>query len=73
MPNLPDLHHRHPAFLLSVVFGVFGVVLLLAAIATRVEGLYLAVMAAGSVSLLCALYWRSLLVADWASRRPRSR
>jgi hypothetical protein len=67
-----DLHHRHPAFVLSCVFGALGVALLLAALATGIEGLYFAVMGAGSVSLACALYWRSLLVSDWSERKPRS-
>jgi hypothetical protein len=73
MPDLPDLHHRHPAFLLSCAFGALGIALLLVAIVTGAEGLYFAVMAVGAVSLACALYWRSLLVADWAQRKPRSR
>ena len=70
---MPDLHHRHPAFLLSCAFGVAGVVLLLAALVSGFEALFVAVIALGSVSLACALYWRSLLVADWATRKPRPR
>ena len=68
-----DLHHRHPAFLLSCALGALGVALLVVAIATGIEGLYFAVMAAGAVSLACALYWRSLLVSDWSDRKARSR
>ena len=67
-----DLHRRHPAFLLSCVFGALGVVILVAALATGIDGLYLALMGAGAVSLACALYWRSLLVSDWSARKPRS-
>jgi hypothetical protein len=67
-----DLHRRHPAFLLSCAFGALGVVLLLAALATGVDGLYFAAIATGAVSLGCALYWRSLLVSDWSERNPRS-
>jgi hypothetical protein len=70
---MPDLHHRHPAFLLSCAFGVLGVVLLLTAMASSFEVLYVAVLLSGSASLGCALYWRSLLVADWAERKPRTR
>ena len=66
-----DLHHRHPAFLLSCAFGALGVVLLLVAVVTSVEGLYVAVIGAGAVSLACALYWRSLLVSDWSEHKPR--
>jgi hypothetical protein len=68
-----DLHRRHPAFLLSCGFGALGVVILLAAVATGLDGLYFAVMGAGAVSLACALYWRSLLVSDWSERKPRTR
>lgn len=68
---MDDLHRRHPAFLLSCAFGALGVVLLLVAVATSVEGLYVAVIGAGAVSLACALYWRSLLVSDWSERKPR--
>jgi hypothetical protein len=68
-----DLHRRHPAFLLSCAFGALGVVILLAALATGVDGLYVAVIGAGAVSLACALYWRSLLVSDWSERKPRTR
>ena len=68
-----DLHHRHPAFLLSCAFGALGVALLVAALGTGIEGLYFAVMVAGAVSLGCALYWRSLLVADWSEHKSRTR
>jgi hypothetical protein len=67
-----DLHHRHPAFVLSCLFGALGIAILLAALATGVDGLYFAVMIAGSISLGCALYWRSLLVADWSEHNPRT-
>lgn len=66
-----DLHHRHPAFLLSCAFGALGVMLLLVAVATSADGLFVAVIGAGAVSLACALYWRSLLVSDWSARKPR--
>jgi hypothetical protein len=67
-----DLHHRHPAFVLSCAFGALGVAILVAALATGIDGLYVAVIGAGAVSLACALYWRSLLVSDWSARKPRS-
>ncbi|MDQ1374320.1 MAG: hypothetical protein QOJ09_1658 [Actinomycetota bacterium] len=70
---MPDLHHRHPAFVLSCAFGALGVVLLLAGLVASANALYFAAIAIGSVSLACALYWRSLLVADWAERKPRTR
>ena len=70
---MDDLHRRHPAFLLSCAFGALGIAILLAAVVTSVEALYFAVMIAGSISLACALYWRSLLVADWSEHKPRTR
>jgi hypothetical protein len=70
---MPDLHHRHPAFVLSCVFGVVGVLLVVAALAFDADALYFAAIGAGALSLGAALYWRSLLVADWAARKPRPR
>ena len=70
---MPDLHHRHPAFVLSCIFGALGVVLLIAAVAFSSDALYFATMGAGVLSLGSALYWRSLLVANWGERKPRSR
>jgi hypothetical protein len=68
---MDDLHHRHPAFLLSCAFGALGVGLFLVAVVTSVEAIYVVAMIAGGLSLAAALYWRSLLVSDWASRKPR--
>lgn len=68
---MPDLHRRHPAFILSCVCGAVGVLLFLVAVAGDVEGLYFAGIVAGALSLGCALYWRSLLVSDWAERKRR--
>jgi hypothetical protein len=68
---VPDLHHRHPAFIVSCICGVVGVVLFVAAVAGDVDGLYFAGIGAGAVSLGAALYWRSLIVADWAYRKRR--
>ena len=70
---MPDLHHRHPAFLLSCLFGAIGAGLVIVAALTHVDGIWFAAIGAGAVSLGCALYWRSLLVADWAERKPRPR
>lgn len=66
---MPDLHHRHPAFVLSCIFGMLGLVLFVAAAAASVNGLYFAGIGAGALSLCAALYWRSVLVADWAERK----
>jgi hypothetical protein len=70
---MDDLHHRHPAFLLSCAFGALGVGIFIVALITGAEAVYVAAIAAGALSLGAALYWRSLLVSDWASRKPRPR
>jgi hypothetical protein len=66
-----DLHHRHPAFIASCVCGAVGVLMILAAALGDVDSLYFAGIVAGAASLGAALYWRSLLVSDWAERKRR--
>ena len=59
---------------LSCAMGALGVVLLLLGAVMGNAGLSVAGVAAGTVSLGAALYWRSLLISAWAARRePRSR
>ena len=70
---MDDLHHRHPAFLLSCAFGAVGVGLVLVAVITGLEAIFVVALVAGCLSLGAALYWRSLLVTDWASHKPRAR
>jgi hypothetical protein len=70
---MDDLHHRHPAFLLSCAIGAVGVGLVLVAGITGLGAIFVAALLAGSLSLGAALYWRSLLETDWASRKPRTR
>lgn len=70
---MPDLHHRHPAFVLACLLGAVGVVLLLAGAAFDSKTLYFAAIGAGVLSLGSALFWRSLLVSSWSERKPRSR
>ncbi|MFN2606792.1 MAG: hypothetical protein ABR511_02665 [Acidimicrobiales bacterium] len=53
----------------SVVCGVVGLVLLVAGLVAGVEGLALAGVAAGLVSLVAALVWREQLIEAWRSRR----
>jgi hypothetical protein len=63
---------RPRALTASIAFGVVGVVLLLAGLATGTEPILLASGAAGAMSLISALVWRSQLVETWhAERRGR--
>ena len=66
---MADLHRRHPAFVISCIFGALGLALFVAAAAADVDALYFAGIVAGALSLCAALYWRSLLVADWGERK----
>ena len=68
---MADVHRRHPAFIVSCVFGAVGVLLFAAAAVGDVDALYFAGIVAGGLSLCAALYWRSLLIADWGQRRRR--
>jgi hypothetical protein len=57
---------RRPlAFVLSVVFGVLGVVCILVAVVTSSDTVFFTGFGAGVISLLSALTWRSELVAAW--------
>jgi hypothetical protein len=56
---------------LSIALGIVGVAALVVAVSTGAHGLYTAVVVAGALSLLSALYWRHQLVIGWAERRSR--
>ncbi len=58
---------------ISCVFGIVGLLLIVAGAATSTEGAFLAGMVAGILSLAAALYWRSELVSAWAARKKAER
>jgi hypothetical protein len=60
-----------PAFLTSAGFGGLGLLLLVLGLATAEEGLYLAGVAAGVVSLVAALVWREELIVAWNARKKQ--
>lgn len=63
---------RPPALVSSCVFGVIGAVLLLAGVATRSDPVLIGSGAAGVLSLISALVWRSQLIDAWRrEHRPR--
>jgi hypothetical protein len=53
----------------SFAFGALGTVLLLVGLVAANNPLLLSGAAAGVLSLLAALYWRSQLVAAWRARK----
>lgn len=61
-----------PALALSVAMGALGLVLFLVGAVVRSDGVFVAAVAAGALSLGAALYWRSELISAWRKeRRPR--
>jgi hypothetical protein len=62
-----------PAFVLSCAFGAVGIVLLLVGALTGATALFVAAVAAGSLSLGSALYWRSELISQWRRTEPDRR
>lgn len=62
---------RPPALVVSCAFGVVGTLLLFAGFVSGAESVLLAAAAAGSLSLVAALVWRSQLVEAWHGQRPR--
>lgn len=63
--------HRPPALVTSVVFGVIGAVLLLVGFASRSTPVLVLSGAAGTLSLISALVWRSQLIETWRRDHPR--
>lgn len=70
-PAGPDRDRPPPPapLVVSCLAGLAGLVLLAAAAVTGTTALSLAGVAAGSVSLGGALYWRSLLISSWAAQK----
>jgi uncharacterized membrane protein YfcA len=71
-PNA-DRSATPPSLTLSVVFGVVGAVLLVAAIVFSATAVFVAAFVAGTSSLISALYWRSQLIADWRAAHGQTR
>ena len=60
---------RPPALTASVVFGVVGAALLAIGFVTSNTPVLVLSGAAGSLSLVCALVWRSQLIEAWRAER----
>ena len=54
----------------SCAFGALGLVCILIGAVLGVEGLFVAGVALGALSLGAALYWRSELISEWRKGRP---
>lgn len=66
----PPERPRPPVpLVLSVAFGAVGLVLLVAGLVGGSTPVAVAGFLAGSLSLGAALYWRSLLVSEWAAKK----
>ena len=63
---------RHPGYVVSLVCGAAGALLLLVGVILGSDAVAVAGFVAGSVSLIAALVWRADLVATWreSHRRP---
>lgn len=57
------------ALVVSIAFGVIGLVLIVVGVIADVGGLILAGCAAGVLSLIAALVWRSQLIEAWRQRQ----
>ena len=72
-PTPPEPSPARPptpaALTLSCLFGVIGLVVLVAGLVTSSDAVAVAGMVAGALSLAAALYWRSELVRAWAERK----
>lgn len=67
------LRQSPPALVLSSALGVVGLVLIVAGIVMGATAISVAGVAAGSLSLGAALYWRSELIRAWGARHPDRR
>ena len=70
-PQPPEQHRSPPALVVSVLFGSVGVVLVLAGLVADANGVAVAGVGAGTVSLVAALVWREQLIAAWEARRGK--
>ena len=62
---------RPPAFVVSCLFGGVGTALLVPGVLADSSGLTIAGAAAGTLSLVAALVWRSQLIDAWHANRNR--
>jgi hypothetical protein len=69
----PTAPASHPAFLVSVALGVVGVLLILIGLVVGGQVIFEVGFAAGAVSLVAAMVWRSDLIATWRRDHPKPR
>jgi len=60
-----------PALRTSVAFGIVGAVLLILGVVSGATPVLIAATAAGSLSLVAALVWRSQLIEAWRKETGR--
>lgn len=61
-----------PAFVLSCAFGALGIIVLFVGAVVGAKAFFVVAVAAGTLSLASALYWRSELISEWR-REKQSR
>jgi lipid-A-disaccharide synthase-like uncharacterized protein len=71
-PPNPTVPSTQPAFWLSCALGALGVLLILIGLIVGGQVIFVVGAAAGAISLIAALVWRSDLVAAWRRDHPRS-
>ncbi|HSS08369.1 MAG TPA: hypothetical protein VLL25_00695 [Acidimicrobiales bacterium] len=67
----PTVPRTHPAFWVSCALGALGVLLIVIGLIVGGQVIFEVGAAAGVISLIAALAWRSDLVASWRRDHPR--
>jgi Ca2+/Na+ antiporter len=70
--STPTIPSSHPAFVLSVIFGVLGVLTILIGAVVGGQTIFEVGVGIGALSLIAALAWRADLVSSWHREHPRS-
>ena len=63
---------RQPAYWFSCALGAIGLQLIFIGLVAREDAIFVVGAAAGAVSLIAALVWRSELVSTWRHDHPRT-
>jgi hypothetical protein len=67
----PTVPSSHPAFWISCALGAVGLFLIIVGLIVGGQVIFEIGAAAGGISLIAALAWRSDLVAAWRRDHPR--
>jgi hypothetical protein len=67
----PTVPSSHPAFWISCALGALGLLLIIIGLIVGGQVIFEIGAAAGAISLIAALAWRSDLVTTWRRDHPR--